>query len=185
MVAGATSPAAGFFVVAQGVAKGRAEVAEGPLPEVVMGAGITSAAAGFFVVAQGVAKGRAEVAEGSLPEVDLTAGATSAAACVGVCTAAPVEAFAEAAEARVASTATGPSIAAAGEPFTATGAHCVESAHHFAGAAQAAGLASAVGSDGRHRVSLPRDAAADRGDRGEDLGRTDVRFAVEQLGFME
>ena len=150
-----------------------------------MVAGATSPAAGFFVVAQGVAKGRAEVAEGSLPEVDLTAGATSAAACVGVCTAAPVEAFAEAAEARVASTATGPSIAAAGEPFTAAGAHCVESAHHFAGAAQAAGLASAVGSDGRHRVLLPRDAAADRGERGEDLGRTDVRFAVEQLGFME
>lgn len=106
------------------------------------------------------------------------AGATSAAACVGVCTAAPVEAFAEAAEARVASTA-------AGEQFTAAGAHGVELAHHFAGAAQAAVLASAVGNDGRHRVSLPRDAAADRGERGEDLTRTDVRFAVEQLGFME
>lgn len=72
------------------------------------------------------------------------------------------------------------------------GAHCVESVHHFAeavvhfaGAAQAAVLASAVGSDARHRVSLPRDAAADRGERGEDLTRTDVRFAVEQLGFME
>lgn len=101
----------------------------------------------------------------------MAAGATSAAAGVGVCTAAPVEAFAEAAEARVAS--------------TAAGAHCVESAHPFAGAAQAAVLASAVGSDGRHRVSLPRDAAADRGERGEDLTRTDVRFAVEQLGFME
>ena len=56
---------------------------------------------------------------------------------------------------------------------------------HFAVAAQAAVLASAVGSDARHRVSLPRDAAADRGERGEDLTRTDVRFAVEQLGFME
>lgn len=72
------------------------------------------------------------------------------------------------------------------------GAHCVESVHHFAeavahfaGAAQAAGLASAVGSDGRHRVSLPRDAAADRRERGEEVGRTDVRFAVEQLDFME
>ncbi len=108
----------------------------------------------------------------------MAAGATSAAAGVGVCTAAPVEAFAEAAEARAASTA-------AGEPFTAAGAHCVESTHHFAGAAQAAVLASAVGSDGRHRVSLPRDAAADRGEREEEVGRTDVRFAVEQLGFME
>jgi hypothetical protein len=143
-----------------------------------MGAGATSAAAGFFAAAPSIAKGRAEVAESSLPEVVMGAGATSAAAGVGVCTAAPVEAFAETAEARVASTA-------AGEPFTAAGAHCVESAHHFAGAAQVAGLASAVGSDGRHRVLLPRDAAADRGERGEDLGRTDVRFAVEQLGFME
>ena len=108
----------------------------------------------------------------------MAAGATSAAAGVGVCTAAPVETFAEAAEARTASTA-------AGEPFTAAGAHCVELAHHFAVAAQAAGLASAVGSDGRHRVSIPRDAAADRRDRGDDLTRTDVRFAVEQLDFME
>ena len=115
----------------------------------------------------------------------MAAGAASAAAGVGVCTAAPVEAFAEAVETRVASTAAGPSIAAAGEPFTAAGAHGVESAHHFAGAAQAAGLASAVGSDGRHRVSLPRDAAADRREREEEVGRTDVRFAVEQLGFME
>ena len=115
----------------------------------------------------------------------MAAGATSAAAGVGVCTAAPVEAFAEAADARVASTAAGPSVAAAGEPFTAAGAHCVESAHPFAGAAQTAGLASAVGSDGRHRVSLPRDAAADRGERGEDLTRIDVRFAVEELDFME
>lgn len=143
-----------------------------------MGAGATSAAEVFFVVAQGVAEGRAEVAESSLPEVDLTAGVTSAAAGVGVCTAAPVEAFAEAAEARAASTA-------AGEQFIAAGAHGVELAHHFAGAAQAAGLASAVGSDGRHRVLLPRGAAADRGEREEDLTRTDVRFAVEQLGFME
>lgn len=143
------------------------------------------AAEGFFAAASAVAEGRAEVAEGSLPEVDLAAGATWAAVGVGVCTAAPVETFAEAAEARVASTAAGPSFAAAGEPFTAAGAHCVELAHHFAGAAQAAGLASAVGSDGWHRVLLPRDAAADRGERGEDLTRTDVRFAVEQLGFME
>lgn len=144
-----------------------------------MAAGATSAAAGFFVVAQGGAKGRAGAAKGSLPEVVMAAGATSAAAGVGVCTAAPVEAFAEAAEAQVASTAAaGPSIAAAG-------AHGVELAHHFAVAAQAAVLASVVGSDGRHRVSLPRDAAADRRERGEDLTRTDVRFAVEQLGFME
>ena len=136
-----------------------------------MAAGATSAAEVFFIAASAVAKGRAGAAKGPLPEVVMAAGATSAAAGVGVCTAAPVEAFAEAAEARVAS--------------TAAGAHCVESAHHFAGAAQAAVLASAVGSDGRHRVSLPRDAAADRGERGEDLTRTDVRFAVEQLGFME
>lgn len=122
----------------------------------------------------------------------MAAGAAWGAEGVGVCTAAPVEAFAEGAEARAASAATeGPSIAAAGEQFTAVGAF-VESAHHFAEAvmhfavaAQAAGLASAVGSDGRHRVSLPRDAAADRRERGEDWTRTDVRFAVEQLGFME
>lgn len=160
------------------MAEGRAEVAEGSLSEVVLAAGATSAAAGFFVVAQGVADARAGAAEGPLPEVVMGAGATSAAAGVGVCTAAPVEAFAEAADARVASTAAGPSIAAAG-------AHGVESAHPFVGAAQAAVLASAVGSDGRHRVSLPRDAAADRGERGEDLTRTDVRFAVEELDFME
>lgn len=143
-----------------------------------MPAGATSAAAGFFAAAPSIAEGRAGAAKGSLPEVVLAAGATSAAAGVGVCTAAPVEAFAEVAEARVASTA-------AGEPFTAVGAHGVESAHHFAGAAQAAVPASAVGSDGRHRVSLPRGAAADRGEREEYLTRTDVRFAVEQLGFME
>lgn len=170
--------AAGFFAAASAVAKGRAEVAEGSLPEVVLAAGATSAAAGFFAAAPSIADARAEVAEGPLPEVVLTAGATSAAAGVGVCTAAPVEVFAEAAAVRAASTA-------AGEPFTAAGAHCVESAHHFADAAQAAGLASAVGSDGRHRVSLPRGAAADRRERGEDLTRTDVRFAVEQLDFME
>ena len=148
------------------------------MPEVVLAVGAAWGAEVFFVAAPSIAEGRAEAAEGSLSEVVMGAGATSAAACVGVCTAAPVEAFAEAADARVASTA-------AGEQFTAAGAHCVESAHHFAGAAQAAGLASAVGSDGRHRVLLPRDAAADRGERGEDLTRTDVRFAVEQLGFME
>ena len=157
-----------------------------------MAAGATSAAEGFFVVAQGVAKGRAEAAEGPLPEVVLAAGATWGAEGVGVCTAAPVEAFAEAAEPRAVSAATTePSIAAVGA-FTAMGAHCGESAHHFAGAvmhfavaAQAAVPASAVGSDGRHRVSLPRDVAVDRRERGEDLTRTDVRFAVEQLGFME
>ena len=148
------------------------------MPEVVLAAGATSAAAGFFAAAPSIADARAGAAEGPLPEVVLAAGAASAAAGIGICTAEPMEAFAEAAEARAASTA-------AGEPFTAAGAHCVESAHHFAGAAQAAGLASAVGSDGRHRVSLPRGAAADRGERGEDLTRTDVRFAVEQLGFME
>ena len=96
--------------------EGRAEVAKGSLPEVVLAAGATSAAAGFFVVAQRVVEARAEVAEGPLPEVVLTAGVTSAAAGVGVCTAAPVEAFAEAAETRAASAATeGPSVAAAGE----------------------------------------------------------------------
>ena len=136
-----------------------------------MAAGATSAAEVFFVVAQGVAKGRAGAAEGPLPEVVLAAGATWAAAGVGVCTAEPMEAFAEAAEARVAS--------------PAAGAHGVESAHHFADAAQAAVPPPAVGSEGRHRVSLPRGAAADRRERGEDLTRTDVRFAVEQLGFME
>lgn len=145
-----------------------------------MAAGATSAAEVFFIAASAVAKGRAGAAKGPLPEVVPAAGAAWAAAGVGVCTAAPVEAFAEAAETRaVSAVTTEPCIAAAGEPFTAAGAHGVESAHHFAGAAQAAGLASAVGSDGRHRVSLPRDAAADRGERGEDLTRTDVRFAVE------
>ena len=163
---------AGFFAAAPSIAKGRAEVAEGSLSEVVLAAGATSAAAGFSAAAPSIAKARAEVAKGSLPEVVMAAGAASAAAGIGICTAEPMEAFAEAAEARVASPA-------AGEQFTAAGAHCVESAHHFVGAAQAAGLASAVGSDGRHRVSLPRDAAADRGERGEDLTRTDVRFAVE------
>ena len=146
--------------------------------EVVLAAGAAWAAVGFFAAAPSIAEGRA--------------GATWAAAGVGGCTAAPVEASAEAAETRAASAATeGPSIAAAGEQFTAAGAfaesahHFAEAVAHFAGAAQAAGLASAVGSDGRHRVLLPRDAAADRGERGEDLTRTDVRFAVEQLGFME
>ena len=178
MGAGATSAMAGFFAAAPSIAKGRAEVAEGPLPEVVLAAGATSAAAGFFAAAPSIADARAGVAEGPLPEVVMGAGAASAAAGVGVCTAAPVEAFVEAADARVASTAAGPSIAAAG-------ALCVELAHHFAGAAQAAVPASVVGSDGRHRGSLPRGAAADRRERGEDLTRTDVRFAVEQLGFME
>ena len=114
----------------------------------------------------------------------MAAGATSAAAGVGVCTAAPVEAFAEAAEARAASTA-------AGEPFTAVGAfaesahHFAEAVAHFAVAAQAAVPPPAAGSEGRHKVSLPRDAAVDRRERGEDLTRTDVRFAVEELDFME
>ena len=143
-----------------------------------MAAGAAWGAEVFFVAAPSVAEGRAGAAEGPSPEVVMAAGATSAAAGVGVCTAAPVEAFAEAADARVASTAAGPSIAAAG-------ALCVELAHHFAGAAQAAVPPPAVGSEGRHRVSIPRDAAADRRERGEDLTRTDVRFAVEQLGFME
>ena len=154
------------------MAKGRAEVAEGSLPEVDLAAGATSAAEGFFAAAPSIAEGRAGAAEGPLPEVVLAAGAAWAAAGVGVCTAEPVEAFAEAAETRAVSAAVEePCIAAAGA--------------HFAVAAQAVVLASAVGSDGRHRVSLPRDAAADRGERGEDLTRTDVRFAVEQLGFME
>ena len=132
----------------------------------------------FFVAAPSVAEGRT--------------GATSAAAGVGVCTAEPVEAFAEAAETRAASAATeGPCIAAAGEPFTTVGAfvesahHFVEAVAHFAVAAQAAVPPPAVGSEGRHRVSLPRDAAADRRERGEDWTRTDVRFAVEELDFME
>ena len=157
-----------------------------------MGAGATSAMAGFFAAAPAVAKGRAEVAEGPLPEVVMAAGATWAAVGVGVCTAAPVEASAEAAETRAASATTeGPCIAAVGEQFTAVGAfaesahHFAEAVAHFAVAAQAAVPPPAVGSDGRHRVSLPRDAAADRREREEDWTRTDVRFAVEQLDFME
>ena len=153
-----------FFVAAPSIAAGRAGAAEGPSPEVVLPAGAASAAEGFFVAAPSIAEGRT--------------GTTWAAAGVGVCTAEPVEAFAEAADARVASTA-------AGEQFIAAGAHDVESAHHFAGAAQAAVFASAVGSDGRHRGSLPHGAAADRRERGEDWTRTDVRFAVEELDFME
>ena len=178
MAAGATWAAEVFFAAAPSIAEGRTGAAEGPSPEVDLAAGAAWGAEVFFAAAPSVAEGRAGVAEGPLPEVVMGAGAASAAAGVGVCTAAPMEAFAEAAEARVASPA-------AGEQFTAAGAHGVESAHHFAGAAQAAGLASAVGSDGRHRVSLPRDAAADRRERGEDLTRTDVRFAVEELDFME
>ena len=157
-----------------------------------MAAGAAWGAEGFFAAAPSIAEGRTGAAEGPLPEVVMAAGATWAAAGVGVCTAAQVEASAEAAEARAASAAVGePCIAAAGEPFTTVGAfvesahHFVEAVAHFAVAAQAAVFASAVGSDGRHRVSLPRDAAVDRGERGEDLTRTDVRFAVEQLGFME
>ena len=143
-----------------------------------MAAGAAWGAEGFFVAAPSVAEGRA--------------GATWAAAGVGVCTAAPVEAFAEAAETRAASATTErPCIAAAGELFTAVGAfaesehHFAEAVAHFAVAAQTAVPPPAVGSDGRHRVSLPRDAAADRRERGEDWTRTDVRFAVEQLDFME
>ena len=69
--------------------------------------------------------------------------------------------------------------------FAESAHHFAEAVAHFAVAAQAAVPASAVGSDGWHRVLLPRDAAADRGERVEDWTRTDVRFAVEQLGFME
>ena len=108
----------------------------------------------------------------------MAAGATSAAAGVGVCTAAPVEAFAEAAKTRAAS-------AAVGEPCIAAAGAFAEAVAHFAVAAQTAMPPPAVGSEGRHRVSLPRGAAADRRERGEDLTRTDVRFAVEQLDFME
>ena len=96
-----------------------------------------------------------------------------------------VEASAEAAETRAVSSATTePCIAAVGA-FAESAHHFVEAVAHFAVAAQAAVPPPAVGSEGRHRVLLPRDAAADRGERGEDLTRTDVRFAVEQLGFME
>ena len=69
--------------------------------------------------------------------------------------------------------------------FAESAHHFVEAVAHFAVAAQAAVPPPAVGSEGRHRVLLPRDAAADRGERGEDLTRTDVRFAVEELDFME
>ena len=116
MAAGATWGAEGFFVAAPSIAEGRAEVAEGSLPEVDLAAGAAWAAEGFFAAAPSIAKGRTGAVEGPSPEVVLAVGATSAAAGVGVCTAEPVEAFAEAAEARAASTAAGePSIAAAGE----------------------------------------------------------------------
>jgi len=69
--------------------------------------------------------------------------------------------------------------------FAESAHHFAEAVAHFAVAAQAAVPLPAVGSEGRHRVSLPRDAAADRREREEDLTRTDVRFAVEQLDFME
>lgn len=157
-----------------------------------MAAGAVWGAEVFFAAAPSVAEGRAGTAEGPSPEVVMAAGATWAAAGVGVCTAAPVEALAEAAEARAVSAATEePCIAGAGEQFTTVGAfvesahHFVEAVAHFAVAAQAAVFASAVGSEGRHRVSLPRDAAVDRRERVEDWTRTDVRFAVEQLDFME
>ena len=136
-----------------------------------MAVGATSGAEVFFVAAPSVAEGRA--------------GATWGAAGVGVCTAAPVEAFAEAAKTRAASATVGePCIAAAGA-FAESAHHFAEAVAHFAVAAQAAVPPPAVGSDGRHRVSLPRDAAADRRERGEELTRTDARFAVEQLDFME
>ena len=115
----------------------------------------------------------------------MAVGATWAAAGVGVCTAAQVEAFAEAAETRAVSAATEGACVATEGPCSAAAGAFAESAHHFAVAAQAAVPPPAVGSDGRHRVSLPRDAAADRRERGEDLTRTDVRFAVEELDFME
>ena len=115
----------------------------------------------------------------------MAAGATWAAAGVGVCTAVSVEASAEAAETRAVSAATTePCIAAVGA-FAESAHHFAEVVMHFAVAAQAAVPPPAVGSEGRHRVSLPRDAAADRRERVEDLTRTDVRFAVEQLDFME
>ena len=96
-----------------------------------------------------------------------------------------VEASAEAAETRAVSAATTePCIAAVGA-FAESAHHFAEVVMHFAVAAQAAVPPPAVGSEGRHRVSLPRDAAADRRERVEDLTRTDVRFAVEQLDFME
>ena len=69
--------------------------------------------------------------------------------------------------------------------FVESAYHFAVAVMHFAVAAQAAVPPPAVGSEGRHRVLLPRDAAADRRERGEDWTRTDVRFAVEQLDFME
>ena len=63
MAAGATSAAAGFFAVAQGGAKGRAEVAEGPSPEVVLAAGAASAAAGVGVCTAASVEAFAEAAE--------------------------------------------------------------------------------------------------------------------------
>ena len=136
-------------------------------------------AEGFFAAAPSIAEGRAGATEGPSPEVVLAAGTTWGAEVF--CAAAP-----SVAEGR-AGAAEGPllEVVLAAGAFAESAHHFAEAVAHFAGAAQAAGLASAVGSDGRHRVLLPRDAAADRGERGEDLTRTDVRFAVEQLGFME
>ena len=69
--------------------------------------------------------------------------------------------------------------------FAESAHHFAEAVMHFAVAAQVAVPPPAGGNDGRHRGSLPRDAAADRRERGEDWTRTDVRFAVEELDFME
>ena len=63
MAAGAASAAAGFFAVAQGVAKGRAEVAKGSLPEVVLAAGATWGAVGVGVCTAAPVEAFAEAAE--------------------------------------------------------------------------------------------------------------------------
>ena len=63
MAAGATWAAEVFFAAAPSIAEGRAEVAEGPLPEVVMGAGATSAAACVGVCTAAPVEASAEAAK--------------------------------------------------------------------------------------------------------------------------
>lgn len=79
MAAGAAPTAAGFFVVAQGVAKGRAGAAKGSLPEVDLTAGVTSAAAGVGVCTAAPVEAFAEAAE-ARPASAATEGPSIAAA---------------------------------------------------------------------------------------------------------
>jgi len=79
MAAGATWGAEVFFVAAPSIAEGRAEVAEGPLPEVVMAAGATWAAAGVGVCTAAPVEASAEAAE-ARPASAATEGPSIAAA---------------------------------------------------------------------------------------------------------